>query len=58
MKILPYTEEVAKKAGILARDNQSLADLAIAATAIVYKTPLATLNAKHFSSLKGLDLKA
>ena len=42
LKVLPYTEEVAKLAGILARDNKSLADLAdlaIAATAIVYKTP-------------------
>ena len=41
LKILPYTEEVAKLAGILARDHQTsadLADLAIAATAIVYKT--------------------
>ena len=41
LKILPYTEEVAKLAGILGRDNQTsadLADLAIAATAIVYKT--------------------
>jgi len=61
LKILPYTEEVAKLAGILGRDNQGsadLADLAIAATAIVYKTPLATINTKHFSTLKGLDLKA
>jgi predicted nucleic acid-binding protein len=59
LKILPYTEEVAKLAGILGRDNQGsadLADLAIAATAIVYKTPLATINIKHFTSLKGLDL--
>lgn len=59
LKILPYTEEVAKLAGVLARDNQTsadLADLAIAATAMVYKTPLATLNAKHFSFLKDLDL--
>lgn len=59
LKILPYTEEVAKLAGVLARDNQTLADLAdlaIAATAMVYKTPLATLNTKHFSSLKDLDL--
>ena len=59
LKILPYTEEVAKLAGILGRDNQTsadLADLAIAATAIVYKTPLATINTKHFSSLKDLDL--
>lgn len=59
LKILPYTEEVAKLAGILGRDSQSLADLAdlaIAATAIVYKTPLATINTKHFSALKDLDL--
>lgn len=59
LKILPYTEEVAKLAGILGRDSQSLADLAdlaIAATAIVYKTPLATINTKHFSALKGLDI--
>jgi len=59
LKILPYTEEVAKLAGILARDNKSsadLADLAIAATAVVYKTPLATLNTKDFTSIKNKDL--
>ncbi len=59
LKILPYTEEVAKLAGILARDNKSsadLADLAIAATAIVYKTPLATLNSKDFVSIINKDL--
>lgn len=59
LKILPYIEEVAKLAGILARDNNStadLADLAIAATAIVYKTPLATLNTKDFERIKNADL--
>ncbi|MEK7504428.1 MAG: PIN domain-containing protein [Patescibacteria group bacterium] len=59
LKVLPYTEEVAKLAGILARDNKSLADLAdlaIAATAIVYKTPLATLNIKDFINIKNKDL--
>ena len=59
LKILPYSEEVAKLAGILARDNKSsadLADLAIAATAIVYNTPLATLNIKDFAGIKNKDL--
>lgn len=59
LKILPYTEEVAKLAGMLARDNQTsadLADLAIAATAIVYKTQLATLNTKDFANIKDKDL--
>lgn len=61
LKILPYTEEVARLAGKLARDNDTeadLADLAIAATAIVFKSSLATLNPKHFLPLVagGLEL--
>lgn len=59
LKILPYTYEIAKLAGEIARDlnNQiELADAAIAATAIVNGAQLLTLNKKDFADIKSLEL--
>lgn len=57
LKILPYTFEVAKNAGQIARDLRrpiDLADAGIAATAILNNCDLATLNKKNFQGIKGL----
>lgn len=57
--IRSYTYEVAKLAGEIARDTVSkidLADAAIAATAIINKAQLATLNKKDFQGIKDLEL--
>lgn len=57
-RILSYTYEVAKFAGEIARDSISkldLADAAIAATAIVNKASLATLNKKDFQDITDLE---
>jgi tRNA(fMet)-specific endonuclease VapC len=59
LKILPYTYEIARLAGIIARDHHApieLADAAIAATAIVYHVPLFTLNTKDFVDIPALEL--
>lgn len=57
IKILPLEEKVSLKAGELrAKQNMGLGDAIIAATAIVNKIPLATLNIKHFEKIKGLTL--
>lgn len=58
-EILPYTYEIAKQAGELMRDSQSLlkfADAAIAATAITHGALLYTLNRRHFAPVPGLEL--
>lgn len=58
LKILPYTYEVARLAGEIARDlghTIELADAAIAATAIVNGAELLTLNKKDFRGVKGLE---
>jgi predicted nucleic acid-binding protein len=57
--ILPYTEEVARLAGELARDLTQpieFPDAALAATAIMFEASLATLNAKHFKSITRLKM--
>lgn len=59
LRILPYTYEVAKLAGQIARDLEKpieLADAAIAATAIVNGAQLFTLNKKDFRDINGLEL--
>lgn len=59
LKILPYTYEVAKLAGEIARDLPrpiELADAAIAATTIIHTCQLATLNKKHFVGISNLEL--
>lgn len=57
LEILPYTFEVAKLAGEIARDvNQpiGLADSAIAATAIINQAQFLTLNIKDFAKIEDL----
>lgn len=59
LKILPYTMEVAQRAGQIARDLPDVigfADVAIAATCLVNRAQLATLNQKHFQLISGLDI--
>ncbi len=59
LNTLLYTDEVARIAGELARDLDrkiEFPDAAIAATAIVNKAKLLTLNKKDFQGIKGLKL--
>lgn len=59
LKILPYTYETAQLAGEIARDLKfpiEFADAAIAATAILCGGSLLTLNNKHFSKIRELEL--
>lgn len=59
LKVLSYTYEVAKLAGELARDlgrKIEFTDAAIAATAILNKAKLLTLNKKDFQGIKNLKL--
>lgn len=60
--ILPFSEDVAKQAGIifhqLKKKNQLIEfrDIFIAATCILYDMPLKTANTKHFTRIEGLRL--
>ena len=56
--ILPVTESVSKLAGKLKSENRAIAliDCVIAATALHHDMQLATLNHKHFSVFKKLQL--
>ena len=59
LKILPYTYDIAEKAGVIARDASRFlecADAAIAATALIHQIPLATLNTKDFTAIEGIEL--
>ena len=59
LNILPYDYEVAQLAGEILRDikpKMGFADAAIAATAILNKAKLFTLNAKDFKGIKKLKL--
>lgn len=59
LKILPYTYEIAKLAGKIARDldrSIELVDAAIAATAITNGAQLMTLNKKDFVGIKDLEV--
>lgn len=59
LEVLPYAFENAKLAGEIARDLGrpiDLADAAIAATAVLNKASLFTLNKKDFKGIKGLKL--
>ena len=59
LKILSYDYEVARLAGEIARDlNRKIGfpDAAIAATVILNKAKLFTLNKKDFQGIKGLKL--
>ena len=57
-EILPYTYEVAKLAGEIARDHNLIEfpDAAIASTALIHQSPLLTLNKKDFLKVKGLAI--
>ncbi len=60
LKILPFDFEIAQLGGKITRNKKGyligLADAAIAATTIVNKAQLLTLNKKHFQGIKGLKL--
>lgn len=58
LKILPYSYDVAKRAGEIVREKKyeiTFADAAIAATAIINACPLATLDKKDFIGITGLE---
>ena len=60
--VLPFTQRINKIAVDIAKDLKrkrkliDYKDLTIAATAISAKSPLATLNKKHFDNIEGLNL--
>lgn len=59
LTILPYTTEVARRAGEIARDAKApieFADAGIAATAMIHHAELCTLNVKHFRDIPDLRL--
>ena len=59
IEILPFTYEVARLAGMIARDLRrpiELADAAIASTSILNRAKLATLDKKDFSGIDRLEL--
>jgi len=62
MRILPFDKECSDNAIIiyldLLKDNKmiDLADILIGATALTHNIPIATLNAKHFNRIKGLEI--
>lgn len=59
LEILPYTYETAKLAGEMGRDLDrplGFPDAAVAATAILNKAQLFTLNKKDFQGIKNLEL--
>lgn len=59
LKILPYTFEIAQKAGEIARGLITpieFPDVAIAATSIINNANLYTLNKKDFRGIKDLQL--
>lgn len=59
LNILPYTFEIAQRAGEIGRDLLQViefADAAIAATAIIHNAKLVTLNQKDFAEIPNLEL--
>lgn len=57
LHLLPLQEEISVKAGELkAKYGVSLLDAIIAATALIHKLDLATLNIKDFEKISGLDI--
>lgn len=60
--ILPLNATVGEKAAEIFRDLRSqgqmieLADIFIAATAMLHELPIKTLNTRHFSRIHGLEL--
>lgn len=62
INVLPFDQDVVKQAVIInkklkqQRKQIDLADLFIAATAIAYDLPFATLNRKHFDRIETLEI--
>lgn len=57
IKILPLEENISKKAGeINAKYGTDILDAIIAATSIIHKLDLATLNTKDFEKINGIKL--
>lgn len=62
MTVFPFDSDAARTAVSIMRQLKTRritidkADLFIAATAVANGLPLATLNRKHFSTIKGIDL--
>src|SRR3989344_2510340 len=59
LRILPYTFDVAQRAGEIARDlgrSIEIPDAAIAATTLLNEASLLTLNQKDFEGIQGLEL--
>ncbi len=58
LNIIALTPDISQKAGYIKARNQrvSLIDAIIAATALVHKLELVTLNIKDFQEIKGLTL--
>lgn len=59
LRIFSYTYEIAQLAGEIARDlknNIEFADAAIAATAIINRASLFTLNQRHFKGIADLEM--
>lgn len=56
-KILPLEEKTSERAGeIRARYNVDIVDAIIAATALIHKLTLATLNIKDFEKIEEVSL--
>lgn len=59
LAIAPITEDISRQAGQLrARHGVHLLDALIAATALAYHIPLVTMNAKDFTSIRGLKIRS
>lgn len=59
LMLIPITSEISQQAGQLrARSGVHLLDALIAATALSYRIPLATINAKDFASIRGLKMRS
>jgi predicted nucleic acid-binding protein len=61
--VLPFTKNISEKAAIiyqeLKKENKIIEfrDIFIAATALVHDLPVLTRNKKHFTRVKGLELR-
>ncbi|MCH7640776.1 type II toxin-antitoxin system VapC family toxin [Patescibacteria group bacterium] len=58
VSIVPLSNQILRRAGEKLRKNKNLylADAMVAATALIKKLPLVTLNIRHFQHIKGLKL--
>jgi tRNA(fMet)-specific endonuclease VapC len=57
VSILPLQEEISRKAGeIKAKHGTNLLDAIIAATALIHRLDLVTLNVKDFENIKGISI--